>query len=219
LILEATNITHSFDYQLFNNISISMSEKDIFSIVGSSGCGKSTLLNILSSFQKPDKGEVKLFNKNIYNIKEDELLKIIREKIGIIFQSHYLFKGFTALENLKISNMLANTEVDYELLEKLKIDNILHQQIGELSGGQQQRLSIARVLMKKPKIIFADEPTGNLDSSHGNEVMEMLLDLNEAGATIIMVTHSPTYADYGTRVMNLFDGQILTENYLEKFHV
>jgi putative ABC transport system ATP-binding protein len=206
LILKANNISHSFDYQLFKNISLEMNSKDIFSIVGSSGCGKSTLLNILSSFQKPDTGEIELFGKNIYNIDDDELLKILREKLGIIFQSHYLFKGFTAKENLEISNMLAHTQLNMELLEKLKIDNILNQQIGELSGGQQQRLSIARVLMKKPTIIFADEPTGNLDNTTANEVMNVIFDyINNNGALMILVTHDLTLANKCNRVLKLTD--------------
>jgi putative ABC transport system ATP-binding protein len=206
LILKANNISHSFDYQLFKNISLEMNSKDIFSIVGSSGCGKSTLLNILSSFQKPDTGEIELFGKNIYNIDDDELLKILREKLGIIFQSHYLFKGFTAKENLEISNMLAHTQLNMELLEKLKIDNILNQQIGELSGGQQQRLSMARVRMRKPTIIFADEPTGNLDNTTANEVMNVIFDyINNNGALMILVTHDLTLANKCNRVLKLTD--------------
>jgi putative ABC transport system ATP-binding protein len=203
-MLEATNITHGFDYTLFEDISLSMKSGDIFSIVGSSGCGKSTLLNILSSFQKPNNGTVKLFDKDIYNIDEDELTNIIKYKLGIIFQAHYLLKGFTALENLEISTMLANTQVDYELLEKLKIDNILHQQIGELSGGQQQRLSIARVLTKKPKIIFADEPTGNLDNQTANEVMETIFDyIQKNDALMILVTHDTALANKCNKVLQL----------------
>jgi putative ABC transport system ATP-binding protein len=203
-MLEAINITHGFDYKLFEDISLSMKSGDIFSIVGSSGCGKSTLLNILSSFQKPNSGTVKLFDKDIYNIDEDELTNIIKYKLGIIFQAHYLLKGFTALENLEISTMLANTQVDYELLEKLKIDNILHQQIGELSGGQQQRLSIARVLTKKPKIIFADEPTGNLDNQTANEVMETIFEyIQENEALMILVTHDIALANKCNKVLQL----------------
>jgi putative ABC transport system ATP-binding protein len=203
-MLEATNITHGFDYTLFEDISLSMKSGDIFSIVGSSGCGKSTLLNILSSFQKPNSGTVKLFDKDIYNIDEDELTNIIKYKLGIIFQAHYLLKGFTALENLEISTMLANTQVDYELLEKLKIDNILHQQIGELSGGQQQRLSIARVLTKKPKIIFADEPTGNLDNQTANEVMETIFEyIQKNEALMILVTHDIALANKCNKVLQL----------------
>jgi putative ABC transport system ATP-binding protein len=206
LILKANNISHSFDYQLFENISLEMNFKDVFSIVGSSGCGKSTFLNILSSFQKPDTGKVELFGKNIYDINDDDLLKILREKLGIIFQSHYLFKGFTAKENLEISNMLAHTQLDMELLEKLKIDNILNQQIGELSGGQQQRLSIARVLMKKPTIIFADEPTGNLDIITANEVMNVIFDyIKTNDALMILVTHDLTLANKCNRVLKLTD--------------
>jgi putative ABC transport system ATP-binding protein len=203
-MLEAINITHGFDYKLFEDISLSMKSGDIFSIVGSSGCGKSTLLNILSSFQKPNSGTVKLFDKDIYNIDEDELTNIIKYKLGIIFQAHYLLKGFTALENLEISTMLANTQVDYELLEKLKIDNILHQQIGELSGGQQQRLSIARVLTKKPKIIFADEPTGNLDNQTANEVMETIFEyIQKNEALMILVTHDIALANKCNKVLQL----------------
>jgi putative ABC transport system ATP-binding protein len=203
-MLEAINITHGFDYKLFEDISLSMKSGDIFSIVGSSGCGKSTLLNILSSFQKPNSGTVKLFDQDIYNINEDELTNIIKYKLGIIFQAHYLLKGFTALENLEISTMLANTQIDYELLEKLKIDNILHQQIGELSGGQQQRLSIARVLTKKPKIIFADEPTGNLDNQTANEVMETIFDyIQKNDALMILVTHDTALANKCNKVLQL----------------
>jgi putative ABC transport system ATP-binding protein len=203
-MIEAKNITHGFDYKLFEDISLSMNSGDIFSIVGSSGCGKSTLLNILSSFQKPNSGTVKLFDQDIYNINEDELTNIIKYKLGIIFQAHYLLKGFTALENLEISTMLANTQVDYELLEKLKIDNILHQQIGELSGGQQQRLSIARVLTKKPKIIFADEPTGNLDNQTANEVMETIFDyIQKNDALMILVTHDTALANKCNKVLQL----------------
>jgi putative ABC transport system ATP-binding protein len=203
-MIEAKNITHGFDYKLFEDISLSMKSGDIFSIVGSSGCGKSTLLNILSSFQKPNSGTVKLFDKDIYNIDEDELTNIIKYKLGIIFQAHYLLKGFTALENLEISTMLANTQVDYELLEKLKIDNILHQQIGELSGGQQQRLSIARVLTKKPKIIFADEPTGNLDNQTANEVMETIFEyIQKNEALMILVTHDIALANKCNKVLQL----------------
>jgi putative ABC transport system ATP-binding protein len=203
-MIEAKNITHGFDYKLFEDISLSMNSGDIFSIVGSSGCGKSTLLNILSSFQKPNSGTVKLFDQDIYNINEDELTNIIKYKLGIIFQAHYLLKGFTALENLEISTMLANTQIDYELLEKLKIDNILHQQIGELSGGQQQRLSIARVLTKKPKIIFADEPTGNLDNQTANEVMETIFDyIQKNDALMILVTHDTALANKCNKVLQL----------------
>ncbi|HIQ50366.1 MAG TPA: ABC transporter ATP-binding protein, partial [Nautiliaceae bacterium] len=181
---------HSFDYLLFENINLELNKKDKIAIVGSSGSGKSTLLHILSSFLKPQSGGVFLDGKNIYSLKEKELIKFRKKKIGIIFQFHYLFNTFSALENIEVSTLLSETEIDYELLKRLKINKILHQNIQTLSGGQQQRVSIARVLVKKPIFIFADEPTGNLDKKNAFEVIEILKEYTDKnGAVLIVVTH------------------------------
>ncbi len=194
-MIKATNLSHKFDYQLFNDVSLSVKPNEKISIIGSSGSGKSTLLHILSTFLKPDSGEVYLFDKNIYSLKEKELIEIRRNKIGIIFQFHYLFNGFSALDNLKVASILADTEIDNKLLDRLKISDVIHQKIQTLSGGQQQRVSIARVLMKKPKIIFADEPTGNLDMETAFEVIEILKEYcNEYNASLVMVTHDTEIA-------------------------
>jgi putative ABC transport system ATP-binding protein len=206
LLLEAKNLSHKFDYDLFSQINISLNKKESIAIIGKSGSGKSTLLNILSSLLKPFTGEVFFKNKNIYSIKKDELLKIRRENFGIIFQAHYLFRGFTAKENLDIATLLSRNSIDTELLKQLDIEHVLNQGIGELSGGQQQRLSIARVMTKKPSIIFADEPTGNLDKDTANIVMESLFNYiktNEAG--LILVTHEDELAYKCDKVYKLED--------------
>lgn len=205
-MLKAINLSQKFDYPLFENISLELKPKEKVAIIGTSGSGKSTILNILSSFLKPDKGNVKIFDKDIYTLNEKELIKLRREVVGIIFQAHYLFKGFSAKENLEVSTILSSQQIDYELLKKFKIDNILHQQIGELSGGQQQRLSIARVLTKKPKIIFADEPTGNLDKDTSSEVMNEIfryVDVNNAG--LLLVTHDINLAQKCDKIYELRD--------------
>ena len=195
IILEANNLSHSFDYPLYNDVNISMKEGESMAVIGRSGSGKSTLLHSLSSFIRPKSGIVKLFGDDIYLQKDKYLEKLRREKIGIIFQAHYLFKGMTALENVSIATLLADTEIDTRLLKELEIEDTMGQKIGELSGGQQQRVSIARVLSKKPKIIFADEPTGNLDSETAELVIDVMKRyIKRNNAAMVLVTHDKDVA-------------------------
>ena len=195
-MIKAFNLSHSFDYTLFKNISLEVKQKEKVAILGVSGSGKSTLLHILSTFLKPNSGEVFLFDKNIYSLTEKELINIRKSKIGIIFQFHYLFNGFSALDNLKVASILANNEINENLLKRLNIYNVINQNIQTLSGGQQQRVSIARVLTKKPKIIFADEPTGNLDRKSAFEVMDILEEYcEENNSSLVMVTHDEEIAN------------------------
>jgi putative ABC transport system ATP-binding protein len=206
LLLQAKNLSHEFDYKLFNDINLSLHKKESIAIIGMSGSGKSTLLNILSSLLKPSHGNVVFKSKDIYSLKQNQLLKIRREDFGIIFQAHYLFRGFSAIENLEIATLLSGESVDVNLLKELNIDYVINQGVGELSGGQQQRLSIARVMTKKPRIIFADEPTGNLDKETANIVMNTLFNYvknNDAG--LILVTHEHELANRCDKVYKLED--------------
>ncbi|MFX4212553.1 ABC transporter ATP-binding protein [Aliarcobacter butzleri] len=190
LLLEAKNLSHRFDYELFKNINLSLQKQESIAIIGTSGSGKSTLLNILSSLLKPTSGNVVFQRKDIYSLSQNDLLKIRRDDFGIIFQAHYLFRGFSANENLEIAEFLSGEKIDKNLLKELNIEHVINQGVGELSGGQQQRLSIARVLTKKPKIIFADEPTGNLDKDTANVVMNTLFNyIKKNNAGLILVTH------------------------------
>jgi len=194
-LLKATNISQAFDYQLFSDINLEVKPKESIAILGRSGSGKSTLLHIFSTFIQPDSGEVELFDKPIYNLEEEDIEKIRRYDLGIIFQAHYLFKGMTALENIEIGTILSGQKIDEKLLKRLEIDETMHQKIGDLSGGQQQRVSIARVLSKKPKIIFADEPTGNLDRETATLVMDVILEYIQANnASLVLVTHDESMA-------------------------
>lgn len=196
-LLRAENLGHSFDYPLFENLNFSLNQKDCIAIQGSSGCGKSTLLHIISSLLKPNKGEVFFKGQNLYKISENERLKIRRYDFGIIFQTHYLFKGFSALENIELASVLSNQDLDEKILKKLGIHELLKQKIGKLSGGQQQRVSIARVLCKKPKIIFADEATGNLDFDNAKNVIELLISYaKENDAALFFVTHDSKLAQF-----------------------
>jgi len=164
-------------------------------ITGISGSGKSTLMHVCSTLLKPNKGIVKIFDKDIYNLADKQLINIRRQDIGIIFQTHYLFRGFTANENIELSTLMTKNVINDELIEKLKIKKVINQKVGELSGGQQQRVSIARVLAKKPKIIFADEPTGNLDPTTANEVINILFEyISEVKGALLLVTHDDKLA-------------------------
>ena len=205
-LLEAKNLSHNFDYELFKNISLTLEKKESIAIIGTSGSGKSTLLNILSSLLKPTTGNVVFESKDLYSLKQNQLLKIRRDDFGIIFQAHYLFRGFSAIENLNIATLLSHTNLDLKLLKELNIDHVINQGVGELSGGQQQRLSIARSLMNKPKIIFADEPTGNLDKDTANVVMNTLFRyIKENDAGLILVTHEEDLAFKCDKVYKLVD--------------
>ena len=194
-LLKGVNLTHAYDYTLFENINLSIHEKQSVAVLGVSGCGKSTLLHILCTLLKPNSGEVYFNEKEIYSLKDDEKIKIRRNDFGIIFQSHYLFKGFSAFENIELAAKLTGEKIDEKILQKLKIESVVKQSVGDLSGGQQQRISIARVLSKKPKIIFADEPTGNLDKDTANDVMSVIFDyIQEVSGALVLVTHDENLA-------------------------
>lgn len=209
-LLEAHFLAHSFESELFSELSFSAESGESISVMGASGSGKSTLLHILSTLLKPKKGEVALFGDSIYSLPQDKLLKLRREKIGIIFQSHYLFRGFSGRENLEVASILSNQAIDDTTLENLGIKQVINQNISTLSGGQQQRLSIARVLTKKPKIIFADEPTGNLDKDSANGVMEALFEyVVRENALLFLITHDEHLAKRCLRTYCLEDRRLL----------
>lgn len=203
-LLQIDRVSHAFDYPLFENVNLALEEKESMAILGVSGCGKSTLLHICSTLLKPLSGEVSLLGQNIYTQTDDIRLTLRRYDIGIIFQSHYLFKGFFANENIELASLLSNQAMDVRLLEKLGIAEFMHYKVGDLSGGQQQRVSIARVLAKKPKIIFADEPTGNLDDKTAHDVMNVLLEYTEENkGALLLVTHNQNLAKACTYVKHL----------------
>ena len=194
-MLKALNLSHKFDYLLFNDINLDIRPATTTAIMGVSGSGKSTILHILSTLLSPTDGEVIYNDKSLYKLNSDELLKIRRYDFGIIFQAHYLFKGFNGFENIELATILSGQKIDLNLLKALKIDKVINQKIGELSGGQQQRVSIARVLAKNPKIIFADEPTGNLDQITAKEVMSVIFDyVKTNNAALVLVTHDKDIA-------------------------
>ena len=209
-LLTATNLSHTFEYELFSDVSIDLEQKETIAIIGMSGSGKSTLLHLLSTLLTPDKGSVSLLGKEVSSMKKRELSLMKRNDLGLVFQSHYLFKGFSAYENLEVAEILSQTKIDDALLKRLSIEQNIHQKVTELSGGQQQRVSIARVLTKKPRIIFADEPTGNLDKETANEVMKLFFEYCEnENAGMILVTHDNELASMCKKVYKLENRELL----------
>jgi putative ABC transport system ATP-binding protein len=209
-LLVASNLSHSFDYTLFENVDLEIKEGQSIAVLGVSGSGKSTLLHILATLLKPQKGRVLYKKRYLYEQDTKELLDIRRNDMGIIFQSHYLFKGFSVKENLEISSIIASKKIDDTLLKALGIYDNLHQNVADLSGGQQQRVSIARVLMKKPKLIFADEPTGNLDRETADEVMDVMLSYTiESKGGLFIVTHDERVASRCDIVYRLKDKRLV----------
>jgi len=214
--------TDDVETTALNNVNLEINEGEFVAIMGPSGCGKSTLLNILGLLENPTSGDLFFKEKQVDGYSERKLTNLRKENIGFVFQSFNLIEELTIYENielpliyLKISSSERKKRVS-EALDKMNITHRAKHFPQQLSGGQQQRAAIARAVVTKPKLILADEPTGNLDSTNGEEVMNLLTQLNETGTTIVMVTHSPSDADRSNRIIQLFDGHIVTENMRQK---
>jgi putative ABC transport system ATP-binding protein len=217
--------TEEIETSALDNVNLEINEGEFVSIMGPSGCGKSTLMNILGLLDNPSGGEYFFLGTDVAKFSERQRAMMRKENIGFVFQSFNLIDELTIYENvelpllyLKVAPSERKKKV-HDVLERMQIMHRRNHFPQQLSGGQQQRVAVARALVANPKIILADEPTGNLDSTHGDEVMNMLTELNNGGTTIIMVTHSPSYAEYGSRIIHLFDGKIVTENMNAAFRV
>jgi putative ABC transport system ATP-binding protein len=217
--------TEEVETTALNNVNIEIEKGEFVSIMGPSGCGKSTLLNILGLLDNPTDGEFYFLEKEVSKYSERQRAQMRKENIGFVFQSFNLIDELTVYENVELPLLYLGDSTSErkkkvnESLERMEIMHRANHFPQQLSGGQQQRVAVGRAIVGNPKLILADEPTGNLDSARGDEVMNLLTSLNSNGTTIVMVTHSPTYAEYGNRVIHLFDGHVVTENYKEKFHV
>lgn len=209
--------TDEVESTALNEVSFEIKQGEFVSVMGPSGCGKSTLLNVLGMLDKPESGSYKFLGEEISQLNEKGRSLVRKKNIGFIFQNFNLIDELTVFENIElplIYNKVSASERKKrvnELIEKIGIAHRASHFPQQLSGGQQQRVAVARALVTKPPLILADEPTGNLDSSHGNEVMELMCELHEAGTTIIMVTHSSHDASYSGRIINLLDGQVVSE--------
>jgi putative ABC transport system ATP-binding protein len=201
-----------------NGVNLQIEQGDFVAIMGPSGCGKSTLLNIIGMLDNPSEGDYLFFDENVAPYSESQRSVIRKQNIGFIFQSFNLIDELSVAENIELALLYHNMPAAErkrrvaQVMDRMGIAHRAGHMPGQLSGGQQQRVAVARAVVGDQPLILADEPTGNLDSVHGQEVMELLQSLNKEGTTIIMVTHSPSHADYAHRTVNLFDGHVVTEN-------
>lgn len=211
--------TEEVETLALNGVNLNVKEGEFVAIMGPSGCGKSTLLNIIGLLDNPTAGEYQLGNEEVGNLKERQRTALRKGNLGFVFQSFNLIDELTVAENVELPLIylkMSSSERKLRVKKVLDRMNIGHRDKHfpqQLSGGQQQRVAIARAVVTVPKLILADEPTGNLDSKNGTEVMKLLTELNQEGTTIIMVTHSDRDSHYAHRVINLFDGQIVTESH------
>ena len=223
--LQKVYTTEEVETTALNKVNLKIQDGEFVSVMGPSGCGKSTLLNILGLLDNPSDGEYFFMNEEVAKYSEKKRAHLRKKNIGFVFQSFNLIDELTVYENvelpllyLKMPSSERKKKVN-EVLERMQLAPRKNHFPQQLSGGQQQRVAVARAIVGEPKMILADEPTGNLDSANGEEVMKMLTQLHEAGTTIVMVTHSPAYAEYGQRTIHLFDGHIVTENINDQFHL
>lgn len=213
--------TESVETKALNRISLNVGQGEFVAIMGQSGCGKSTLLNTIGMLDQPSDGQYLFDGEDVSKYSERRLSDIRKANIGFVFQSFNLIDELTVFENIElplIYQKVKKAERQQRVMDVLQKVGIAHRKDHfpqQLSGGQQQRVAVGRALICRPKLILADEPTGNLDSKNGEEVMEMLTKLNQQGATIVMVTHSDAHADYANRVIHLFDGNVVTEQMQE----
>ena len=221
-MLKVTDIKKSFvteevETVALNGISFEVKEGEFVAIMGPSGCGKSTLLNILGLLDNPTEGSYKLLDKEVGKLKEKDRTMFRKGNIGFVFQSFNLIDELSVEENVELPLIYMGVkhserkERVKKMLERMSISHRTRHFPQQLSGGQQQRVAIARALVSNPKLILADEPTGNLDSKNGQDVMTLLKELNDEGTTIIMVTHSQHDASYASRVICMLDGKIVTD--------
>ncbi len=201
-----------------DGVNIEIDNGEFVAVMGPSGCGKSTLLNIIGMLDAPSSGQYIFQDEDVSGHSESQFSNIRKKNIGFIFQSFNLIDELSVAENIELALLYHDmpgrerAERVNSIMDKMGIAHRAKHMPSQLSGGQQQRVAVARAVVGNQALILADEPTGNLDSAHGQEVMEMLQALNEEGTTIVMVTHSPAHSDYARRTINLFDGHVVTEN-------
>ena len=223
VLLEVQNVCKSYNHlknilQVLKGINFKIEKGEIWAIVGPSGAGKSTLLHIMGGLDRPNEGVVILDGEDLYNLTDGERARVRNQKIGFIFQFYHLLPEFTALENIILPAMIKEDFKNIKrfesrgmaLIEQVGLKNRWNHKPQELSGGEQQRVAIARALVNEPKIIFCDEPTGNLDSQTGREIIKLLVDLNRANRqTLVIVTHDEEIAKLSRRVIHMIDGQLV----------
>jgi putative ABC transport system ATP-binding protein len=222
-MIKTENLTKIFrtdevETTALNKVSLEIKTGEFVAVMGPSGCGKSTLLNIVGLLDNPTDGDYYFVDKEVSKFTERQRARLRKENIGFVFQNFNLIDELTVFENIELPLIYLGMQSN---ARKARVEEVMEQmQIGhrkkhfplQLSGGQQQRVAVARAVVAKPKLILADEPTGNLDSSHGEEVMNLIESLNQNGTTVVIVTHSQRDAEYAQRIVQLFDGQIITEN-------
>lgn len=210
--------TEEVETTALEHVNLNVKEGEFVAIMGPSGCGKSTLLNILGLLDNPTEGDYRFAGEEVSGRSEKQRSDLRKGNIGFVFQSFNLIDELTVYENIELPLLYLKTPVKErkervaEVMEQMKLTHRKGHFPQQLSGGQQQRVAVARAIVGRPKLILADEPTGNLDSTNGEEVMSLLTELHEQGATLIIVTHAQAYAEYAQRIIHLFDGHVVGEN-------